>query len=117
LDWEVMRRNTGTLALCLVGVGFGVWGVARFLPSIPFVGRLVLLPPSPRTGTAALLETGAVELVGAAGLAVTDLRPAGKVEVSGRLLDAQTTGDFVGRGARVRVVEVSGNRVLVEGIA
>ncbi len=117
LDWVVMRENTGTLALSLVGAGFGIWGVARFLPYVPFLRRLVLLPPSPRTGAAALLETGAAGLVGSAGLAVTDLRPAGKVEVSGRLLDAQTTGDFVGRGARVRVVEVSGSRVLVEGIA
>ncbi|HET6204288.1 MAG TPA: NfeD family protein [Planctomycetota bacterium] len=117
MDWAVLRKNTGTLALSMVGVGVGVWAVARFLPSVPVLRRLVLMPPSSLTGTAAIGEAAAAGLLGAEGVAVTDLRPAGKVEASGRLLDAQTTGGFLGRGSRVRIVEVSGNRVLVEGIA
>jgi membrane-bound serine protease (ClpP class) len=59
---------------------------------------------------------GSVELagmVGREGVALTALRPAGRAEFDDLLLDVVTEGDFVDRGDRVRILDVSGNRVVV----
>ena len=39
---------------------------------------------------------------------------AGTVDLDGERVDVVTEGEFIDRGARVRVVEVEGNRVVVE---
>lgn len=56
-------------------------------------------------------------LVGAAGVVLTQLRPAGTIEVNGKRIDAVSDGTFIDQGSRVRVLEVHGNRVVVEQIA
>ena len=52
-------------------------------------------------------------MVGMSGVALTDLRPAGKAEIDGRRLDV-TCGGFIEAGSRVRVVDESDFRILVE---
>ena len=44
---------------------------------------------------------------------MTVLRPAGKAEIDGRLVDVVSDGPFVNEGARVEVVHVAGNRIVV----
>lgn len=51
--------------------------------------------------------------VGQEGEAHTDLRPAGIVVIDGRKVDVVTSGERVDKGARVRVVKVEGNRIIV----
>lgn len=53
-------------------------------------------------------------LLGESGTVLTALRPAGTIEVDGRRLDAVAQGAFIEKGAAVRVVEVHGNRIVVE---
>ncbi len=53
-------------------------------------------------------------LVGSHGTVFTALRPAGTIMVDGRRIDAVSDGVFLDEGARVRIIEVNGNRVLVE---
>ena len=53
---------------------------------------------------------------GAEGLAHTDLRPIGRVDIGGRLAEARATA-WVARGTRVRVVRVEGNELIVEALA
>jgi len=57
--------------------------------------------------------TAALELLGVAGEAITPLRPAGIARIDGRRFDVVGTGGFIPDGARVRVVEVNGNRIVV----
>ena len=51
--------------------------------------------------------------VGALGTARTPLRPAGKVEIEGNIIDAVSDGEFLEKETLVEVTEVSGNRVVV----
>lgn len=51
---------------------------------------------------------------GMEGKAATVLRPAGKVEVDGVVVDAVSEGDFILQGAIVRVVRVEGNHLVVK---
>lgn len=53
------------------------------------------------------------KLVNKTGKAITDLRPAGQIEVDGERYDAMTDGGFVSIGETVRVVDVSGNILVV----
>jgi membrane-bound ClpP family serine protease len=54
------------------------------------------------------------ELVGKTGVAITALRPAGTGEFDDFRLDVVTEGDFVDKDTRIRVLSVSGNRIVVE---
>ena len=58
----------------------------------------------------------ALARAGEEAVADTDLRPAGKVVSGERILDVVSTGAFVPRGTRVRVVRVEGARIVVEPI-
>jgi membrane-bound serine protease (ClpP class) len=47
------------------------------------------------------------------GVARSILRPAGKAEIDGMLVDVVTDGEFLDAGAPVRVLAVEGSRVVV----
>lgn len=53
------------------------------------------------------------EWKGKGGIAKTVLRPAGKVEIAGRVLDAVSDGDFISEGTAVVVMRTESNRVVV----
>ncbi|MDP6380168.1 MAG: NfeD family protein, partial [Phycisphaerae bacterium] len=54
--------------------------------------------------------------VGEEGTASSTLRPAGKAKFGERLIDVVTEGDFIDAGARVRIIEVHGNRIIVKPV-
>ncbi|MBO4779524.1 MAG: serine protease, partial [Selenomonadaceae bacterium] len=56
------------------------------------------------------------KFLGATGICVTDLRPAGTVTVDGEPLDVVSEGGFVKAGERVKVINVDGSRILVRQI-
>ncbi len=45
--------------------------------------------------------------------AVTPLRPGGKIEIDGQVLDVVSEGEFVAAGEQVEVLKVEGMRTLV----
>lgn len=52
--------------------------------------------------------------VGDAGIVVSELRPIGRARVNDQVIDVMTMGSWLPQGASVRVVEVAGNRIVVE---
>ena len=52
-------------------------------------------------------------LVGASGVTITPLRPAGNAEFNGVRLDVVSQGDYIESGVPVEVIETSGNRIIV----
>jgi membrane-bound serine protease (ClpP class) len=95
--------------------------ISRFLPQTPGVRRMVLAPAAGGHTAGAVPESGALDAKsaapGALGLALTDLRPVGKVALDvqpGREFEARSSGTAIDRGARVRVVEVASGRIVVE---
>lgn len=53
-------------------------------------------------------------LVGQVATAFTKLRPAGTILLGDRRLGAVTSGNYIDKGVSVRIVEVHGNRIVVE---
>lgn len=51
--------------------------------------------------------------LGAEGISLTVLRPSGTVEIDGKCYDVVTQGEMIEKGARVRVIETDGYRILV----
>lgn len=100
----------GSLGLSVV-VTVGV--VAVFLRSRA-AQRLVLADAEPKSWKAQ--NTGLTELVGHQGRTLSALRPAGLAEIDGKRVDVVSDSEFLDAGVSVRVVEVEGNRVVVESV-
>jgi membrane-bound serine protease (ClpP class) len=52
-------------------------------------------------------------LLGKVGIAVTPLRPSGKIEMDGQSVDVVAEGDFIDMGGKVQIIEASPLRVVV----
>jgi membrane-bound serine protease (ClpP class) len=68
---------------------------------------------SPEGGTE---EEELAPLVGSEGVARSDLRPVGIVLIDGQRVDCITEGAMIDSGARVKVIAVEGNRVIVRRV-
>jgi membrane-bound ClpP family serine protease len=95
--------------------------LAWYLPSIPYVNRLILKPEGEREMELEEMASDAVRpeiasLLGAIGVAATPLRPAGKVQFGEEFVDVVAEGGYVAPGTRVQVIEVEGNRVVVKEV-
>ena len=51
--------------------------------------------------------------VGDIGIAMTFLRPSGKVKIKDDIFDVITEGEFMEKGTPVKVSEIKGNRIIV----
>lgn len=83
----------------------------KILPRTPLGKRLILSGPTFDDGAA--VDQRDKGLLGAEGVAMTPLRPAGMARLAGRRVDVVSRGERVDPGERVRVIEVKGNRVVV----
>jgi membrane-bound serine protease (ClpP class) len=104
----------------VVAAGLGMMGLAfatrRYLPKAPIFNRLVLEPPPPEERITLSHREALADysnLVGVAGEAVTDLRPAGRALIGNQLIDVIAEGAPLDRGAKVVVVAAHAHRVLV----
>jgi membrane-bound serine protease (ClpP class) len=118
-----------SIVLLAAGVGLAwysygaAWGIGSLVLATGLAVAVVVIAPRTRAGKALVLQSSITaqhpdqtleRLVGQAGKALTDLRPAGAVEIDGRRVDVVTDGKFVAAGSAVRVASVEGARVVVE---
>jgi membrane-bound serine protease (ClpP class) len=123
-------------ALCLLGsAGMVIYlypGEAFWVVIVQLLGLFMSVPLGfymlPRIGLGRrliladeqLIEEGYVSnesdasLLNQIGEAYTYLRPSGTIVVDGKRMGAVTTGGFIQKGDSVRIVEVHGNRIVVE---
>ena len=126
VDSTLWTLVTAALALA------AMYAVSRFLPKTPVFNRLVLDGPAGlgtlhgaaagRAASGPANGAGAPSrpTVGAEGRALTDLRPVGKVALDASPdseHEARASGRAIETGARVRVVELQGSRLVVEELA
>ena len=118
-DWMNLGSTVSMLAMSLVTAIVAGFSLAWFLPGIPYFNRLVLQPPNEEMeGPLDVSASGTISpaLLGAIGVAVTTLRPAGKAQFGDEFLDVVAEGDYVNPGSRVQVIEIEGNRVVVKEV-
>jgi membrane-bound serine protease (ClpP class) len=114
---DALSRVIIALAATVLGLGAVIW----LFPRKALPGWLVLhskigdhAPGTVATEEAQTRSHGAsADLVGAQGVAVTDLRPSGKARLNGRIVDVVSLHEYIRSGAEVEVTEVEGMRVVV----
>jgi membrane-bound serine protease (ClpP class) len=114
----VVNGVAKVLGACMVAV-FAIALLARNVEHIPYFSRLVHDGDLGDARAAEIMEQhvpGLAEMAGRTGTALTTLRPAGRADFAGTPIDVVTNGDFIEKGACVRVLEVSGSRVVVEPV-
>lgn len=112
-----LGKNVGIFAAGLVVSVLAAFVLARYLPNVPYANRLMLPPPEEDTSAGAPLPPAqSPELLGAVGVAVTPLHPAGKARFDDRFIDVVAEGAFVEPGTSVQVVEIDGVRVVVKAL-
>ena len=122
-----MAKFTNTLLVLMVSAGLfavAAYYLRKHLGSLPILRYAVLEPPEPTVltpGASGVAAAGGAPghtlvAVGEVGIADSPLRPAGKARFGGRFVDVITDGDFVNKGTRVRVVSISGSRVVVAAV-
>lgn len=105
-EWQqqIVTGLATTLAAAFAA-GVGLWMLSRHFGAIRGLDRLVLRGAIDGTITAsARVEPTREDLppAGAMGVAVSQLRPSGRVEFEGRTFDARSDGSFVEPGTPVR---------------
>jgi membrane-bound serine protease (ClpP class) len=113
---ESRGAGIGLLAVTLVLAPVVLSLAIKVFPKTPFGKQMILAaaPNESNSATATTMEGGVGP--GDSGIALSQLRPSGIAEFAGRRVDVVTEGSMVARGARLRVTNVSGNRVVVEEV-
>ncbi len=103
------------LAISLVlGVGIFLL-IMKWLPTSKLWMKLVL-KDSENTEAGFVSTKKFDHYIGLEGIVITKLRPAGVVEIAGEKIDVVSEGQYILPGTRVKVVTVSGNRIVVRPI-
>jgi membrane-bound ClpP family serine protease len=109
-----VARGLITLAAAITMGGFMLWWMGRARERGGLASGVILQAELTAAGIAA--ADASSRLLGAEGVAVSDLRPAGRVDVAGVIRDARSEG-WIDRGSRVRVIGSAGGELLVERLA
>ncbi len=128
---EIFVPSGGIIGLLsIASTAFGIYGLfyqghpfiavltialfcAAFLVSFKFVMRRLKFSTTMTPDTSTSVDRRIGDLVGHEGVTVTPLRPAGMALIDGRKIDVVSLGDFIDKDVPVRVVDISGNRVVV----
>jgi len=100
------------LGALFVAILVALFALRYILPKLSVVVDGPYLKTTLKDSHADSKEAGGVE-TGAAGIAMTRLRPSGKVKIDGEIFDVITDGEFMEKGTPVIVSEIKGNRVFV----
>ena len=101
-----------TMAITLIlGVAM-ISSMIRYLPDNKMFNKLVLVDQTDRNHGYTSSDSKD-DLLGLEGVAITSLRPSGTILIQDRRIDVVSVGDFIEKGAQVRVVDTSGSRVMV----
>ena len=95
----------GTIVLLLLSI--------KFLPTRRVWQKLVLGVKQKTDSGYVAPETNLTRLLGAEGVSITILRPAGTAEINGERVDVVAEGSFIPNNTPIKVVKVEGTRVVV----
>lgn len=111
---DAFEKPALNLALGIFGSLALLFAMMKFLPQLKFIEK-TMLPGSLARGNGSEDQSKA-NLVGMTGVATTNLRPNGKAEIDGKVLEVLAEGEFVDKGESVRVVSSDGMGVAVRRV-
>lgn len=111
-----ISATTGLLvfaALVVAGPVIAIYMIDLW-PHTP-VGRRLVLPKT--TDVAAAPDGAAPPAIGSRGIAVTELRPMGVCEFSGRRVEAASASNIIAAGSAVEVISLEASRPIVKAVS
>ena len=113
---DVLRRPARSLALGIFGSLLLLFLMMKFLPKLGFIGDS-MLPGSLTRGNGDDAPENEGGLVGQTGVAVSDLRPSGKAEIDGKVVEVLADGAFLDQGEAIRVMSDYGMGITVKKVS
>ena len=89
-------------------------GAFLFWPVILIIGLILQRFALDRPNETESESNHQSKLIGAVGKCTTPLRPFGKMKIDGQTFEARTNGTYLDTGARVIIVSIEHDRMLVE---
>lgn len=112
LDFNAISMAIIRLTIGLVAALILIFLVARFLPKSNIFKKFILSEEE-KADAGYTSRSNLSELLGAEGVALTTLRPAGTAEFNGKRVDVVTDSEYIDHGKQVIVTAVEGMRVVV----
>jgi membrane-bound serine protease (ClpP class) len=117
-DWKMFTDQVWAIGLGFLAFLVIATVLSKYLPKTTLFSRLVLSPKAGQGGTEVNLtapqDAGHIDIkVGQQGETMSRLRPAGKAKFAQAVVDVVSEGAFIDKGAKVAIIEVTGNRVVV----
>ena len=101
------------LVIAIIGglIGLGLM-VKRMLKTKAW--QRISLPEAETQAAGYSGSLGLEEMVGKSGVAITSLRPAGTALIEGQRVDVVTPGTFLEKDTEITIIQIDGNRVVVD---
>ncbi len=111
---QQLFMGIGSILVALFGSTAILWFASKSLPQSALFRRAILQTAASSQSSHAISIPDNWPQVGSEAVAITTLRPTGKVQIGHQPFDAQTNGEFVESGTRVRIVRRRGTTLEVE---
>lgn len=111
--WNDVMRASAILSMASIMVVVAVYSLVRHMPA---GGRGIFLLAATDKDIGYVAAPARSDLVGAEGVAATDLHPSGTALIASERLDVVSVAGFIDKGARVRVIRSEGYRHVVEPV-
>ncbi len=106
---ELFLRNLLIVMVALVSSGVLAALIMALFPRLPLFSRLILTTPEIQEETLPVQTPPGVRT----GIALTDLRPAGKGQFDDEIFPVESDGEYIAAGSPIQIIEKSGNRIKV----
>ena len=122
-NWDVFIDGLMGLSFGFLGFVVLAWILTKYLPKLQFLSGLILVPAVAKQGTEMEISMTVPPERQTIGINVSDigevvsiLRPTGKARFGNAIVDVVTEAEFLDKGAKVEIIEIHGNRVVVKAV-
>ena len=110
---ELLVKNIiHVLGAFFMAIILALLGLRYILPRLSLIIGGPYLDTTLKDSHADSVEAGGAN-VGDLGIAMTFLRPSGKIKIENEIFDVITDGEFIEKGTSVKISEIKGNRIIV----
>ena len=113
---EVLARGLWIALGGAAGMIAGFIAMRMLFPHLPFLSGLVMEAPNAEIVHEAEKLADFSDLTGQTGITTTKLMPSGKVRFGDKIVAVVSEGSAVSAGEPIRVIEIHGNRIVVEAV-
>lgn len=119
-DWQFFSHGIFGILVGFLGFFVLAWLLARYMPKLQFLSGLILVPANVQQGGMVAMSSAAAGEIktkkvktGDLGVVLSTLRPTGEAKFGDLIIDVVAEGEFLEKGAKVKIIRVQGNRVVV----